>query len=107
MDGSGNCTVGDAGTFDRDEDGLVRLSDRTGTRGDDSEGRVWSVGVERRDELEGTEPEVGEFVADWVAACLEELRSRPPATHVLDIFCSDSVARRGLADDDSDRTRPA
>lgn len=46
-------------------------------------------------------------MADWLVVGLEELRSRPPATHALEMFCSDSVARRGLVDDDPDRKRPA
>lgn len=45
-------------------------------------------------------------MADWLVDCLEEIRSRPPAPHALEIFRSDSVARRGLADADSDRKRP-
>lgn len=107
MDGSRYCTEGDAGTLDLDEEGLVRLSDRPGTRGEDSDGRLWSVGVERRDELEGPVTDVVELVADWLVTFLEELRSRPPAIHVPETLCSDSVARRGRAEEDSDRTRAA
>lgn len=46
MEGSKNCTFAETGAFDRDDDGLFRLSDRAGTSGEDEDGAVCSVVVE-------------------------------------------------------------
>jgi hypothetical protein len=62
--GSGNWGFGEAGAFDRDEDGRFLLSDLDRTSGDDRVGTALSVGVELWDTTGGEIIEVGELVVD-------------------------------------------
>lgn len=45
-EGSTNCMFVDTAAFERDEEGLFRLSGRPGTSGEDDEWALCSVGVE-------------------------------------------------------------
>lgn len=106
IEGSTYCTGGDAGILGREEAALVLRSDLFGTRGEDMEGRLSSVDDECCIGVEGAVAAAGELVADSLVVCLWELLSRPPAAQTPVAFCPDSVARRGLADEDSERIRP-